>query len=65
MARYTSTNELLTWYMETHESKLKSARRRASLDVWARQLGIFHGLDVLGKVGFSLTVADGRHLLNG
>lgn len=53
----------MTSFMEKSKSRLKLTGRRASLNVWAGQLGSLLGLDIFGDEDLYLPVASGRHIL--
>lgn len=65
VARYTSTNHLLTLYMKKGREHLNFAKQRAALDVSIGISGAMMGSDRAGDEEVHLLVMGGRYLLTG
>lgn len=63
IACYTSTNQILTSYIEKGEIQVKSARRKAAFDVWLRILCAILSLNNAGDEELHVLVTVGQSLL--
>lgn len=65
IARYTSTNKLLTLYTEKSERRFKFAGRQTALDVCERTTDAIMNLEITPNNELELPVTGDRYLLTG
>lgn len=63
MAGYTSTNRLLTSYMESGELRMEFTGRRPPLNVWVEMFGVIIASDCAEDERLYASVTGGAYLL--